>query len=157
MKLYEITDKLDRFLSDMPEDKEEARKQFNEILEERTDKIESCVHAYFNAMSDVDALKAQEEKFKARRMQAENQVKWLKEYITSNVKPNEKIKTDTFVIGWRKSESVEYSEDFIPDTLPAEYKNVSVKPNTSEIKKYLKQGHEIDGISLVEKQNIQIK
>ena len=157
MKLFEITKELDRFLADMPEDKEEARAKFNEIIEARKDKLEQCTHAYLNYLAEAEAVKAQEQKFAARRKTAENKAEWLKGYIAGALKPGEKVKTDTFTLGWRKSEVVSYDDDFVPDTLPQELKKVTVKANTAEIKKLLKAGEEIPGIELKTNNNLQIK
>lgn len=68
----------------------------------------------------------------------------------------EKFTSEHGKIGWRKSEKVVVQD---VDTLPEEFKKVKVevKADLISLKNALKEDRKIDGVSLEEHQNIQIK
>lgn len=64
------------------------------------------------------------------------------------------IKGDTLKLSFRKSESLEIiDESLIED----KFKRVKVEPDKIAIKQALKSGQDVQGVKLVEKQNLQIK
>ena len=59
------------------------------------------------------------------------------------------------VLGWRKSEVVEFSIE--PEKLPKEWQKVKIEADKKAVKKELKAGVEFDFAVIVNKNNIQIK
>ena len=75
-----------------------------------------------------------------------------------NVFGKDRIKLELHTIGTRKSESVEISENFDIEKADADLVIVSKSLiSKTELKKMLKDGRKIDGISLVQNKNLSIK
>ena len=109
-----------------------------------------------NKRADAKAFKEEEAVFKQRRKSAENSIEWLTQYLVSNMKEGEKFKAAECEIGWRKSQSVEITCKV--SELPEKYQKTAEPTADKEgLKKALKGGASIDGVSLVDKKNIQIK
>lgn len=106
----------------------------------------------------IAALKAEEATFSDRRKRLERRVDGLKRYITScmDTVGRDRFETPLCRITFRKSESVNIEDE---DKIPAEYIVVveQRKPDKAAMKKAIQSGQVIDGISLLEKRNIQIK
>lgn len=129
--------------------------KFEELKLERDTKIENVALWYKNLLSEAEALKAEEKAFNERRKSAESKADSLKRYLDSALAGN-KFSTNKVAISYRKSTSV-FVEDI--DKLPDEYKKekIDISADKTELAKALKDGKEIEGASLTESQNIQIK
>lgn len=120
----------------------------------RDDKVEGIALWIKNLLSDADAIKSEEEKLAQRRKANENKAKNLKEYLSKFLN-GQKFKTPKVSISYRKSESVEVTDlsklddDYLKFTEPTVDK--------TKVKKALKAGTVLQGVSLVENQNIQIR
>ena len=75
----------------------------------REDKVEGIALWIKNLLSDVDAIKSEEEKLAQRRKANENKAKNLKEYLSKFLN-GQKFKTPKVSISYRKSESVEVTD-----------------------------------------------
>lgn len=118
------------------------------------DKLEGLGCWIKNLEADAAALKAEEQAFAERRKSVERQIANKKQYL-SNFLDGEKFETLRVKISFRKSESLEVSEDAkIPEEF-LKYKEPEV--NKVDLKKAVKAGLVLDGVQLVQKQNIQIK
>lgn len=166
MTLYEIDNSILECMKNVVMDEETGELldvETGEILDtdkldalymERDKKIENIACWYKNLMSDATALKAEIESLEKRKKSAENKAEQLKNYL-ANCLHGEKFKTVKAVISFRSSQSVEV------DTwkgLPKQYLRVK-EPEVDKklLKKALKEGEVLQGVRLVEKQNITIK
>lgn len=128
-----------------------------ELQMDKHEKLRNIAFVAINATADAAAYKEQEQKFAARRKAAEKTAAWAKETLAREL-DGKPMKEAEFSVGYRKSEQVELAEGLDLSTLPPEFITVSEpKANKTELKKAIKAGAVIEGVSLVEKQNIQIK
>ena len=109
-----------------------------------------------NAKADAEALKAEkmamEKRQKAEERVVESCKRFLEKYLDGKTIKNEKC-----AISYRKSTSTKIAEDLDLNTLPEECKKITVSANRDAIKAALLLGEKIEGCSLEEKNNIQIK
>lgn len=120
----------------------------------RDDKVEGIALWIKNLLSDADAIKSEEEKLAQRRKVNENKAKNLKEYL-SKFLGGQKFKTPKVSISYRKSESVEVTDISKLDDDYLKFAEPTV--DKTKVKKALKAGTVLQGVSLVENQNIQIR
>ena len=66
----------------------------------------------------------------------------------------EKYKDSRCNIGYRKSTSVNFGINFDFNTLPEDLKKITVEPKKNEIKAAIKDGLQIDGVTLEETNNL---
>lgn len=128
--------------------------RFEELALTRDAKIENICLWIKNLNAEIEALKAEKDAFAKRQKSAENKVESLKKYITGYLEgtPFESTKVK---VSFRKSESLEIAEGtIIPDEF-LRFKEPEV--NKTELKNAVKAGLAIEGVQVVEKQNIQIK
>ena len=106
------------------------------------------------AKAEAEAIKAEEKALAQRRKVRENKANGLTKYLGSYL-AGRKFSTPKVAISYRKSEAVEVAEGAsVPDEFLVEQ---APKIDKVGLKKALKGGAVIDGVSLVERQNIQIK
>ncbi len=127
--------------------------RFDELNMALTDKLEGISCWVKNLEAEAAALKAEEQAFAARRKSAENKAASLKNYLAGYLQgcPFETLRVK---ISFRKSESLEVSETAV---VPEEYLKHTVEVNKADLKKAVKSGLVLDGVQLVQKQNISIK
>lgn len=112
---------------------------------------------YKNLISDAAGWEAEEKRLSELKKSAKNRAESLKNYLSRYMEAGvEKFTSEHGKIGWRKSEKVVVQD---VDTLPEEFKKVKVevKADLISLKNALKEDRKIDGVSLEEHQNIQIK
>lgn len=136
----------------------EAWEQLEALQMDRESKVEGVALWVKDLNAEAAAIKAEEEALKKRRQSTENKADSLKRYLAWAL-AGDKFKTAKVAISYRRSETVELAEGFDPAQLPLEYQRVkvSVDPDKTRLKEALKEGKEIPGVELVEKQNLQIK
>lgn len=128
--------------------------KLNELSMERDEKVENIACWIKELRAQAAAIKQEEENLYARRKVAENKIQSLGEYLSSYLNGG-KFETAKVKISYRKSETLEVSETAkIPETW---YKPQEPKLDKAGLKKAVKAGLEIEGVEIVEKQNIQIK
>lgn len=120
----------------------------------REDKVEGIALWIKNLLSDADAIKSEEEKLAQRRKANENKAKNLKEYLSKFLN-GQKFKTPKVSISYRKSESVEVTNISKLDDDYLKFAEPMV--DKAKVKKALKAGTVLQGVTLVENQNIQIR
>ena len=167
MKLYEIAAEYKNFLEavengEIPEEAiNDTLEGITAILEEKADNIACMIK---NMIAEVEAIKGEEEKLKARRTVKEKQIERITKYLSDTLLLNNcpKIETARNKITFRESKSVKIENDasFIEWAIKngdeyLTYKDPTI--NKTEIKKALAAGIEVVGASLESKQNIQIK
>lgn len=135
--------------------------QIDALQMEREKKIESIACQIKNLNADAEAIKAEMEALMVRRKRAERKAEWLRDYLTFNLN-GEKFKSAKCEIKYTKSQPLEIEDEAAfrkwaltnhPDFLTVQ----EPKINKNEVKRCLKDGEEIPGAALVEKQNINIK
>ena len=133
----------------------EAWAEFEQLALDRDAKIENVVLLIKNLRSDAEAYKAEKDSFAKKQKAAENKAEDLKVYLQS-ILNGEKFKSARASVSYRKSEVVEISIPVID--LPKEYlRYKDPEPDKTALKNALKAGEIIEGVELVERQNIQIK
>lgn len=128
---------------------------------ERDKKIESIACQIKNLNADAEAIKTEMEALMVRRKRAERKSEWLRDYLSANLN-GEKFKSAKCEIKYIKSQPLEIEDEASfrnwaltnhPDFLTIQ----EPKINKNEVKCCLKNGEDIPGASLVERQNINIK
>lgn len=128
--------------------------RFEELGLEKAAKIENICLWIKNLKAEAEALKAEKDAFAARQKSAENKMESLKRYISGYLEGTA-FESSKVKVSFRKSETVEIMEGAI---IPDEYLRFKEpEVNKTDLKKALKSGVQIAGVSIVENQNIQIK
>ncbi len=119
------------------------------------DLVPDVIGDYKNTSAMIDALKAQEESFKARRMSLESRNETNKRFLLLAIPEGSKYNGVCGVVSYRKS-----AETIIDDAslLPEIYTvKQEPKPLKKEIKTAIAAGVDVPGARVVEKNNIVIK
>ena len=161
-KLYELDQRINELIANSVDPETgEVSDGFIEKLDalnmERNEKIDNTMCLIKNLLSDAAGGEAEEKRLAELKKSAKNRAESLKNYLSQYMEAGvEKFTSEHGKIGWRKSEKVVVQD---VDTLPEEFKKVKVevKADLISLKNALKEDREIDGISLEEHQNIQIK
>lgn len=128
--------------------------RFTELQISMTDKLEGLGCWIKNLEAEAAALKAEEQAFAERRKSVERQIANKKQYL-SNFLQGSPFETLRVKISFRKSETLEVSDDAkIPEEF-LKYKQPEV--DKIYLKKAVKEGLVLEGVQLVQKQNLQIK
>ena len=128
--------------------------KFESLVMEREKKIENICLWIKNLKAEIEALKAEKDAFAKRQKSAENKMESLKRYITGYL-DGTSFESAKVKVSFRKSESIEIEEGAI---IPDEYLRFKEpEVNKTNLKNALKAGIHIQGVQLVENQNIQIK
>ena len=130
--------------------------RLNALEMERDRKISNVACWIKDLKAEAEAIKAEKQALDKRQKAAENKAESLKEWL-SGILQGEKFKDSRCAISYRKSERVDFADNFNFDTLPDYMKKVTIEPRKTEIKDYLKTGATIEGVELVESSNIQIR
>lgn len=122
---------------------------------ERSQKIENVACWIKNLESDAEAIKAEKEALAKRQVAALAKAEQLKEWLARALE-GQKFSTAKCAVSFRRSETVEVSDVAL---IPADLLRVktTVEPNKTAIKALLKEGREVVGCYLVEKQNVQLQ
>lgn len=167
--LYEINNRIDDLLdSDLQAEEVLTDGETGEILTveqlldslemDFKDKIDNIACYIKNLNADIDALKAEENNLAERRRVKENKVESLKNYLSMNlsIAGYNRFETTRCALSFRKSKQVEIQEG---TELPEAYitTKITEQPNKKALKEAIEAGEVIDGVSIVEKSNIQIR
>ena len=169
MKLYEISNKLNEFMEvgfdidcidpetgEILEDKVKEKLETLEInFEEKTEGTALFIK---NLNAEVEALKKEEANLKTRRISKEKKIESLTNYLSYvlNLSQKDKFETARVKLSFTKSKSVE-----ILDINKLDIKFLRTKtttePEKNEIKKAIIAGEVVEGATLKENKNLQIK
>ena len=128
-----------------------------EALElERDAKISNIACWIKDLKAEAEAIKAEKQNMDKRQKAAENKAEQLKDYLAHYLNGGT-YKDARCAISYRKSVSTEIADDLDLNTLPEECKKITIAANKTAIKEALQNGAKIDGCTLVEKSNIQIR
>lgn len=155
--LYQIRSEIENFVAECDEETGEflnadAWDELNMAYEE---KVENTACFIKNLRADILALKTEEENLEQRRKRLEKKAAYLEKLLLNNMS-GEKFETAKCVVRFRKSVAVEVMDmSVLPEHLLTI--ETKTKPNKTAIAKLLKDGQEVVGCVLAEKQNINIK
>lgn len=120
----------------------------------RDQKVENICLWIKNLNAEIEALKAEKKAFEQRQKTAENKAESLKRYMTKYL-GGASFNTAKVAVSFRRSEQVKIADSVkLPDKY-LRFKEPEV--NKTALKAALKAGAQIEGCSIVENQNIQIK
>lgn len=157
MTLFEIDKAIYDFNFEVDEETGEIlnAEELDRLEMARDQKLENIGLLIKNIEAEAAAVKAEKDNMAERQKSLEGRAGNLRKYAAYALK-GEKFSTAKVAFSYRKSEVV----DIAPGaTVPAEYVKTEVvtKPDKVGLKKALKDGAEYEGITLVTKQNLQIK
>lgn len=128
--------------------------KFDSLQLDRNEKLENVALWYKNLLSDAEAYKAEKNNFAEREKRAKNKAESLKNYLDTALHGS-KFGTTRVDITYRKSASLDYDG---VTTVPEQYlKHSEPTIDKSAITKSIKAGESIQGFTIVENNNIQIK
>lgn len=161
-KLYELDQRINELITNsIDTETGEVSDGFIEKLDalnmERNQKIDNIMCLIKNLDSETTAFDNEVKRLAELKKSAKSRAESLKAYLTNYMEAGvEKFTSPHGKIGWRKSEKVIVQD---VDALPEEFKKVKVDITADlvSLKKALKEDRKIDGVSLEEHQNIQIK
>lgn len=117
-------------------------------------KVEGIALWIKSLVAEAKMVKEEKDNLAARQKSCENKAESLKKYLASAL-GGEKFKTSKVSIFYRKSKSVEVEDISLLDDDYLKFKEPEA--DKTKIKKALEEGISLEGVSLVEKNNIQIK
>lgn len=122
---------------------------------ERDQKVENIALYYKNLVAEAEMVKAEKNNMADRQKRLENKAESLKNYLAYALQ-GEKFSTPKVAVSYRKSKSVEIEDGA---RLPDNYVKVEEvrKPDKKMLKEALEGGEVIEGVRLVEKQNLSVK
>ena len=127
------------------------------IVAERNDKLETVALWIKELKAEADAIADEEAALKKRREAKNSKIESLKSYLDYNLSlfGDKRFETPRVVVSYRKSTRVVVDEA----RLGSEYFRTKTvyEPDKAKIKEALSQGVDVEGASLEEKNNIQIK
>ena len=165
MNLYQINEEIERLLEEDPVDMETGEihdeagyMALRDLLIDKDVKIENTALYIKNLTVEINAIKAEEDALKARRIQKENKAKWLKSYLSDALLSDglKTFETPRCKLSFRKSNFVDIPD---PSKLPLKYqiKKVTTDPDRRLIKELLDSGAKVRGAAMGTRQSLQIK
>ena len=152
-KLYEINQEILDCI-DLETGEIIAPEKLEALQIDKHEKLRNIAFVALNAAADAKAYEEQEKKFAARKRSAKATVEWAKATLAAEL-GGQKMKEPEFSISYRKSEAVEIAD---LNAVPGEFL-VPQPPKVDKagLKEAIKGGAVIDGVTIAEKKNIQIK
>ena len=130
---------------------------FVRVFETYEEAIEAAGVAIKEKQAFIETLKNEEKALRERRQQYERQVESYKGSLARSLQATnrDKFETEKVRFSFRKSTSVSISKEAV---VPEEYLTVKTTktPNKRLLKEALRTGKSINGVNIVEKQNLQI-
>ena len=121
---------------------------------EREQLIGDLARSVKNYQAEIDALKAEEARLKARRLIAEKCANSIKDAIENVLGVGNKYTDGVIKLSWRKSEKCIISDD---GSIPNDFIKIKREPDVAKIKSAIKSGSVFNGAFVIECQNLQIK
>jgi hypothetical protein len=161
MKLYELTEEFRQALEKYDPDNDELEilsRVIDGLAIDIENKSEGIVKLITNWSSDVDAIDAEIDRLKSLKESKQNRTNHLKQYLAHNLQHAgiDKLDLGTHRISFRKSSRVEVLDE---SKVPDKYKRVKtiVEVDKTAVKESWKQGIGVDGTTVTEHKNIQIR
>jgi len=150
--LYDITDELREMEQTLIENggviDEEMEERFDDLLDMEEEKTEGYIKIIRDLKATAEAVKEEEDRLKKRRRALENSVDELKDRLchAMEVRGQDVRETDLGKVRVQEASRRSLSVDVDPEELPDDLKRVSIKPDKSKIRDYLKD-HEIEHLA----------
>ena len=131
-----------------------APEKLENLQMDRHEKLRNIAFVALNAAADAKAYEEQKKKFAAREKAAKATVEWAKATLAAEL-GGKKMKEPEFTVSYRKSEAVEIADlNSVPDEFLVPQ---PPKVDKAGLKEAIKGGAVIDGVTIAEKQNIQVR
>jgi hypothetical protein len=159
--LYDITIEQKSLINEIEELEGEITPEMEERLIIAKSELQQKTIAYMEVISSKDSfnslIDSEIKRLQGLKKQNNSIVQRLKDNLLMAVKSFGAYQIGTQKIGTRKSSSIKVDADKIND-LPKQYKTIKVTeaPDKKALKDAIKNGEEIDGVSLVENVNLKI-
>lgn len=127
--------------------------RLEELELERDEKIDNVACWIKDLKHENTALTAEKKALTDRITHNKNLIERLEGYLADAL-DGQKFKSNRCTIGWRKSDQLVVEDGA---AVPEEYLKMTVDIDKAGLKKAVKGGLELEGVSLVEKQNIQVE
>ena len=174
LSLYEIDRKIEEALDAVDFETgeildEELAEKLGGLEEDRDKKIQNIALYIIHLVQYQEAVVSEIRKLQGKQKVLGNKISRLKKYLASSIGEGEKYKFSNVDISWRKSSSIVQDDDLDLEQYAKEYPILVAEEivRTLDKKKariFFEEQAELtdtplfyDGISIVEKQNIQIK
>lgn len=155
--LYELTEEWRNFELEIDEETGEVlnSEELDALQLSRDAKIENCLYYLKNLEAEADIYKAEKMRLYKKQQQTEKKVQYMKDYLAFCLNGQKWSNSNCpLKVSYRKSETVEVASDAI---IPDEFLSFEPKIDRMGLKGAIKNGAEIKGVTLVEKQNMQIR
>ena len=118
-------------------------------------KVEGYVKVIKSLEADIEVRKNEKKRLDGLNKSDQSKIDKLKTALAVSMAETGQTRVDTtlFKVSFRKSEAVVVDED----KLPKEYQIVSYKPDKKTLKELLKSGKHIEGATLEERRNLNIR
>jgi hypothetical protein len=159
--MYEISREAMDIVSALEENEGELNPDIESALRinqnELQDKAINYSYAIKTVSNDVDAISEEIKRLQALKKAKENVVQKLKDTVVNamQIYGIEKVETPTLKLSIRRSEAVEVDDNFDNDIYV--FVKVTYTPDKTKLKEAIKRGESIQGVTLKENYNLQIK
>jgi hypothetical protein len=159
--MYEISREAMDIVSALEENEGELNPAIESVLRinqnELQEKAINYAYAIKTVSNDVDAISEEIKRLQALKKAKDNTIQRLKDTVVNalQIYGIEKVETPTLKLSIRRSEAVEVDENFDNDIYMV--KKVTYTPDKTRLKDAIKRGESIQGVTLKENYNLQIK
>lgn len=132
---------------------------FNGLQLKLSDKLDNSAYVIKELEANADALKIEAKRLSDRASHLSKNAEQLKKLMSLALSESgdDKLKTDKFTFSFRKSETVEIDVLITPEDFDRKFIRIKREFDKTKIKTALKNGEVIEGASLKENSNFQIK
>ena len=160
MTLYEIDDAM-MSLIDNETGEIVDYEQFEALIMSKEEKIDNTAKWILDLKAEAKMVKERAAELTKRAQNAENKAERLKEFLQEYL-AGEKRKTADYVLTYRKTESVEITEEDRAIAWLMEHREDALtyqapKISKTAVKEILKAGEAVPGVELVERQSMSIR
>lgn len=160
--IYQLTKDYEDILGQIQDNFGEITPEIEEQLaineQDFTEKAESYCKFIRNNDSDINGIDEEIKRLNSRKKALKTLNERLKENLSAGMAATERDKfaAGTFKLSFRSTTRCEVMEDAI-DELPDEFKKVEISPKKAEIAKFLKDGGQLSGCTLISSKSLQIR
>lgn len=163
MTLYQIDSEIAAILDEITDEdgviNEEAEKRLAELDEARPVKVENCALFIKNRRAMASAIRHEENALAARRKRYEADAERVERILANSLK-GERYESPRVLISWRTSQAVEVTEGaemYWDDDTCSRYLVYTHRVDKKALAEALKKGEEIEGATLVTRNNMRIE
>lgn len=162
MTIYEIDQEIESLLGQVDEETGEVLfdpERLEQLQMDRERKVEHLALAWKNLAAEAKAIKAEEEALAKRRKVTENEAERARKYL-EYILGGESFKSARVAIGYRRSEQVEVTPDFVPWAFEHRQSLLRLKEpeaDKSAIKAAIRAGEDIPFAEITQKKSMTIK